>query len=194
MGLSSCRKILLALSALITVFIASVASAAVPTWQIVPQASNITFTATQNNAPTSGQFKTFTGQINFDPAQLNNSNVHIVINIGSLTTGDPEIAQTLQTPDWFSAKLFPQAVFAANNFTKTGDKTYQAKGTLTIRDKTVPTTVSFVLEEYSPTKALVKGTAAIKRNDFGVGKGEWSSTDVVKNDVKVNFQITATKK
>jgi polyisoprenoid-binding protein YceI len=175
----------------------SFAQAAVSAWKIVPEKSEITFTATQNRAPLKGSFKTFTGEIKFDREQLDKSDVKIVIDIGSLAAVDSDIIKTLLTPDWFDAAKFPKAVFTANAFaksgkSKTGEDTYQAKGKLTIRDKTIPVTLSFVFKEYSPKEAQAIGETSIKRTEFGVGQGEWSSSAVVEDIVQVSFVLTAT--
>lgn len=175
-------------------FLTSKAVASVPQWQIVPNNSSLTFTATQNNAPVTGQFKTFTGEIYFDPTQLNASHVRMVIDMNSVSTSYKDLTETLVTTDWFNVKLFPQAVFTAKQFTKINGNNYQATGDLTIRDKTIPTTLQFTLDEYSTNNAHVKGTAQLKRLDFGVGQGEWKSTDEVKNEVQINFNLSAARK
>ncbi len=179
---------------LAVLFMPLIAKAAVPEWQIVPSESNITFTGTQNNAPISGQFKKFSGSIAFDPNQLNESKIKIVIDTNSVSTSYADFTSTLLTPDWFDVKLFPEATFQASQFTKTGQNTFEANGNLTIRDKTLPVKVVFTGEELSKTKASVKGSTSIKRTAFGVGAGEWASTDEVQDDVKINFTITAIKK
>jgi len=94
---------------------------AVPTWQIVPEKSSIQFTATQNNAPVTGQFKHFTGHIQFDPAQLADDQVTIIINMASVSASYGEIADTLISADWFNTKKFPQATFTTKDFVKTGN-------------------------------------------------------------------------
>jgi polyisoprenoid-binding protein YceI len=168
--------------------------AAVPQWQIVPNDSSLTFIATQNGAPVTGGFKTFTGKIDFEPDQLNADNVEIVVDASSITDPYNQLADTLKGKDWFDVKQFPQAIFKSSSFTKTGNQSYAANGTLTIRDKTLPVTLTFVLEEYSPTKALVKGSTTIKRIAFGVGQGDWADTKTVKDDVEIDFTIAAVKK
>ncbi len=165
--------------------------AAVPDWKILPADSTLTFTATQNGSPASGKFTQFSGDIHFDPADLKASHIRIIVNMASVTTDYADIAKTLKTADWFNIAAFPQAVFTASDFTKTGDKTYQAKGTLTIRDKTVPTVLQFTLEEFSQTKARVKGSVTLKRLSFGVGQGEWQKTDNIKDEVQVQFEVNA---
>jgi polyisoprenoid-binding protein YceI len=163
-------------------------------WKIVPGESSLTFTATQNGAPVTGTFTNFSGDINFDPAKLDKSNIKIVVDMGAISDPYNQLADTLKAADWFNAKMFPQAVFQSSGFTKTGDKTYQANGKLTIRDKTQPVVLNFTLEEFSPTNAKITGNTVIKRTDFGVGEGQWSDTKTVKDDVQVNFKISAVKK
>src|SRR5271155_3612871 len=84
------------------------ANAAAPSWKIVPNQSSITFTATQNDAPVTGSFKAFSGEINFAPDQLKASNVQIVVDMGSATASYGQVTDTLKTPDWFNVKVFPQ--------------------------------------------------------------------------------------
>ncbi len=168
--------------------------AEVPNWEIVPSESSITFTATQNGAPVTGKFKTFRGEIKGDPTQLNTCTVKLVVDIGSITDAYNQLQDTLKKPEWFDLKLYPQAIFQSKEFIKTGDKTYQAKGTLTIRNKTVPITLLFTQEKYTPTKGTIKGSTTVKRSDFNVGTGEWADTKTVKDEVRVDFVITAVRK
>ena len=37
--------------------------------------------------------------------------------------------------------------------------------------------------------AWLKGSAQLKRLDFGVGQGEWQDTEQVGNEVKINFVL-----
>lgn len=174
-------------------FTPMIVNAATAHWEIVPKNSSIIFTATQNGSPVSGQFKIFTGDINFDPTALSASNIQINVDITSVSTSYKDIENTLKTPEWFDAKLFPQAIFKASNFTKTGTNTYQANGTLTIRDKSIPVILNFTLDEYTQTKAHATGSTILKRTDFGIGRGEWLKTDDIKDNVKVDFTLSAKK-
>lgn len=168
--------------------------AAAPQWQIVPNESELTFTATQNGAPVYGKFKKFTGDINFDPHQLNTSAVKIVVDMNSVSDSYNQLVTTLKGKDWFDVQHFPQTIFKSTEFTKTGENTYQSKGMLTIRDKTLPVTVNFLLDSYSPSKAHAKGSATISRTAFGVGQGEWANTSTIKDNVQVNFTLSGVKK
>lgn len=171
-----------------------VSLAAVPSWKIIPDESSLTFTATQNGAPVTGKFTKFNGEINFDPNQLSESKAKITIDMDSISDPYNKLTETLKTADWFNVKLFPQAIFQSSEIVKTGDKTYQMKGTLTVRDKTLPVTLTFTQEEYTPTKARMKGETTIKRTAFGVGQGEWADTKAIKDDVHIDFTVTGETK
>ncbi len=179
--------------AIFSLFVPTLSLAATPAWKIVLGESKLTFTATQNGAPVSGEFKKFAATINFDPAQLNDSHVKVVVDMSSISDPYNQLSDTLKGADWFNVKQYPQAIFTSAKFTKTGDKTYQTDGTLTIRDKTLPVTLTLTQEEYTDSKALFKGATTIKRTAFGVGQGEWSDTKAVKDEVRIDFTISAVK-
>lgn len=163
-------------------------------WKIMPDKSSIHFTATQNNSPVTGEFKTFSGDVDFDPTQLQKSHVKIIVDMNSVTTSFKDVQEALKTADWFDIKLFPHATFVADDFKKISDNTYSANGKLTLRDKTVPIVLNFTLNKYTNQEAIVSGKTQLKRTDFEVGKGEWSSTKQIKDDVTVNFNLEAVKK
>lgn len=162
-------------------------------WHIVPDKSSLHFQAIQNNSPIKGEFKKFTGNIEFDQQALNKSHVDITVDTASVTTSFKDVADTLKTAEWLDAKAFPTVTFSAKNFKKISDKNYEAHGQLTLRGKTLPLTLHFTFENYTDTAAVVTGNATLNRTEFGVGQGEWKKTDGVKDPVKINFKIEAVK-
>ncbi|KTD41234.1 YceI family protein [Legionella parisiensis] len=175
-------------------FLNSVYAASLPEWTLVPNESSIIFTATQNNAPVSGSFKEFTATIAADPEHYQDSTVDVVVNINSLTTSYAEISSILLGPDWFNAKEFPKAEFKSSKFSKKDDKNYEAAGTLTIKNKSVPVTLTFTAIESPKNHLVVEGKTTVKRLDFGIGQGDWSSTSEIKDEVTINFKAVATRK
>jgi polyisoprenoid-binding protein YceI len=159
-------------------------------WKIVAD-SSLTFTAIQNGAPVTGSFKKFTGTIDFDPASLATSHIKIIVDMASVSDSYNQLSDTLKTSDWFNSKVFPQAVFESTSIAKTGDKDYEAKGTLTIRGKSLPVVLTFNQEEYTATKAVMSGSTTLKRTAFGIGEGQWSDTKAVQDNVIVKFKIVA---
>ena len=137
-------------------------------WQMYQSESTITFTGTQNGAPATGSFKKFTGEIKLDPNQLNDSKVRIVVDMNSVTTTYSDFTSTLLTSDWFNVKLFPQAIFETTHIDQVGDNKYQADGTLTIRDKTVPVTLVFTFARCS------KRQRTCNRHDYIEAHALWN--------------------
>lgn len=169
------------------------ATAAPSYWQIVPAESQLTFTATQNGAAVTGSFKNFTGTIYVDPNDVTVGNIDIQVDINSLIVSYADLQKTLLSPEWFNPAKFPKAEFKSSEFKKTGNNTYEAKGTLSIRDKSQPVVLSFTAAPLNAERNEVTGSAMIRRNDFGVGQGEWASTNDIKNEVTIKFKVVAVK-
>lgn len=172
------------------IFLPWVAFAEVAKWEIVPSESTLRFTATQNNAPVSGTFKKLHGNIEFSPEDLKNSKVDIIVDMDSVNASYQELVSTLKMSDWLDVSKFKEASFKSNELTKVKENTYQAKGDLQIRDKKHPLTVEFTVANPAKDKSKVTGEATIKRTTFGVGQGDWASTDEIKDDVKINFDLS----
>lgn len=160
-------------------------------WFVIPPESSITFTATQNNAPIKGSFKDFLFDIRFSPDGTENSRVSCAIKLSSLQMDYPDATKTALSPAWFDAEQFPTAQFNSTAITHLGKKNYVAEGELTLHGVKLPVILHFTLEEYGDKKAHVKGEATLTRSAFGIGSGEWAATDVIKDEVTVNFDLVA---
>ncbi|MGL5741310.1 MAG: YceI family protein [Legionella sp.] len=165
-----------------------------PQWDIILNESSLSFTATQNNAPVTGTFKEFTGAVFADPAHYEESKVDIVVTVGSVTTSYAELTSIITSSDWFNVKEFPKAEFKSTKITKKDDKNYEAEGTITIRNKSAPVTLTFTAVESPQNHLLVEGNTAIKRSTFGVGQGEWASTSEINDEVTIHFKVSAQRK
>lgn len=167
-----------------------------PRWNIVPQDNTLTFTAVQSGAEFSGHFGKVGGDIFFDAQDLTQSKAQITIDIAPITTGsDDRDAQAIQ-PDWFDATTFPVAIFETTSFEKTGENTFTANGNLTLRGVTKPVNLPFTLltkEEEGKIFANMTAQISLKRTDFGVGQGQWQSTDTIGDEVKLSINLFAQK-
>lgn len=88
-----------------------------------------------------GQFPGISGSIAFDPAKPETSTVTVTIKTESVNTFNEMRDRHLKSPDFFNAKEFPEMTFKSTSWKKTGDKTYDVTGDLTINGKTKPITV-----------------------------------------------------
>ena len=124
-----------------------------------------------------GQFMDFNGAFSFDPAKVDQSNINVVVKTGSVNTRHAARDKHLRSPDFFNAKEFPEMRFQSTKIAKTGDKTGQIIGDLTLLGVTKPVTldVSFNSMKKHPLPqykgVLTAGFSAqtkIKRSDFGM--------------------------
>ncbi|PZQ40124.1 MAG: cytochrome B, partial [Phenylobacterium zucineum] len=78
-------------------------------------------------------------------------------------------------------------------FRKTGEGKFVADGTLDLRGVKKPLSLPFTLKIDGDT-ATARGVTTLDRTTFGVGQGEWASTDEIAAKVKVSFNLTAKRK
>lgn len=160
-------------------------------WSMLPGQSSIVFEAVQNGAPVTGEFKTFTADIRFDPRRLESSRVTVTVDMASVSAAYEEVPATLRTPAWFDAARFPRAVFETRDIAALEGRQFEAAAMLTVRGRSLPVKLPFSLDEYSDNRAVITGVAVLSRTAFGIGQGEWENTDAVKDAVKVTVRVTA---
>ena len=144
----------------------------------------------QMGSAVSGSFSDWSANINFDaPVQPGPAgDVEVTIAIPSLTLGS--VTAQAMGADYFDAETFPTAVFAAD-IVKLEDDSYEARGTLTIRDQTVPTTLPFTLQIEGDT-ASMSGRTTVSRMDFNVGTGTKDEATLA-FDVDITVELQATR-
>ena len=161
-------------------------------WSMQPKESKLTFVGEQAGAKFEGGFDKFTADISFDPKNLAASRFDVKIDTASVNTQDGERDTTIKTADLFDVKRFPTARYVADKFTDKGSNKFSATGKLTLRNVTKDVPIEFTFENKGGD-AWLKGTAKIKRLDFGVGQGDWKDTETVANEVKVKFALLLKK-
>lgn len=185
------RKLLL--GCVLAAGMSSSASAEPVKFTMIKEKSHLKFVAMQNNAPVTGKFNEFDTDISFDFTRVQDGKIKAVVKTGSVSTDYEEVEKNLRLPDWLAVEAFPEATFETTKISQIPESNdYYAEGNLKLRDKTVPIMLNFQLKDYGDV-TIAEGYATIKRNDFGVGQGEWTKVDVVKNEVRVEFRIAAKK-
>ncbi len=165
-------------------------AAAPPAWVVDKGASKVGFSGAMSGQGFSGRFTRFDAQIAFDPANLPASQVTAVIDTGSAVSGDASRDEALPTPDWFSVKAFPRALFKSKRIAAAGPGRYVADGDLTIRNVTRPVSLPFALT-ITGEVAKMTGSLSLDRSAFGVGQGQFKGGDTVALKVGVDVAITA---
>jgi polyisoprenoid-binding protein YceI len=148
--------------------------------------SRLEFTGVQAGADFKGVFHKFTAAIDFAPDALASSHFDVQIDMSSEDSTDKDRDQTIKGPDVFDVMHYPTAHYVTKSITKTSSG-YTAVGALTLRGVTKDVSIDFQFQTGSG--ATLTGSAKLKRLDFGVGQGEWKSTEMIGDGVKVSFSL-----
>lgn len=166
---------------------ASSAAAAVAGYSADALQSRLEFTGVQAGAEFKGVFRKFAAVVDFAPDAPANSRIDVQIDMNSVDSMDKDRDGTMRGPDIFDVAHFPTAHYVTRSITKTAAG-YSAIGALTLRGVTKDVSIDFQFAA-SPGGAKLSGRAKLKRLDFGVGRGDWKSTEWVGDAVNVSFSL-----
>lgn len=188
------KKLTLTLAASAALLASHAFASELPEYKLVPEKSSLKFFAIQNNSPVQGEFTDFTASIHFDKDKLEESTVQVEVDMTKIKTVNKDVASYLAETDWLAPASFPKAVFTSSKFTRMpSSESYYAPGDLTLRGVRKPVVLNFQLENVDGKRVVAKGFVTLQRNEFGVGQGEWSSDELIKHEVRVEFRIVADK-
>lgn len=168
------------------------AAPAVTSWTVDPASSEISFSGTHADNEFTGKFKTWSAEIDFDPAKLEQSKVSVTIDTGSAETGDKTYDGSLPSPEWLGPKAFPTATFESKAFRQTGDTTYEVDGTLSLKGVTQDITLPFSLT-IEGDKATMEATTTLDRLLYKIGTASDPKAEWVSKDITVAIKVSATK-
>jgi polyisoprenoid-binding protein YceI len=150
-------------------------------------AGKLEFTAIQAGAKFSGSFQRFQVAFDLDLDRLHAGRLDVSVETASIDTQDGERDEILRSQDFFWVDEFPRAEFHAARIERAG-AAFRANGTLTMRGVSRAVPVEFTLAP-SGAATVMKGTARLQRLDFGLGQGDWSTTEWIGDDVEVRFEL-----
>ncbi|WP_445177861.1 YceI family protein [Pseudomonas sp. McL0111] len=152
-------------------------------------ASQISFTYNQMGSRMYGTFGKFDATLDFDTDNLANARTTLHIDLNSIDAGSEDANTELVKPAWFDTEKYPLAVFESTRVTKDKDNHYLIAGKLTVKGITREVQVPV---ELKPDNAIgiFDGELVLKRDDFGLGAGEWADT-VVSKDIAIRFKVVA---
>jgi polyisoprenoid-binding protein YceI len=180
------------LAVLLLLACASAATAAPVVYSVDAAKSALEFEFVQAGAKNKGRFPKLSLNFSFADDSVAASRLDVTLDLAALDTGDKERDDTLRDADLFNVAKFPQAHFAATQISKTTAGGYEAAGNFTLRGITRPLRVPFTLRsatEQGRQVLYMTGKTLVKRLDFGVGQGDWKSTEWVGNDVNITFNL-----
>lgn len=166
------------------------AAAAQDCYAVDAAASTVTFRVMQAGNPFSGGFRRFGGELCYTRARV--TRIDVWLDPSSVDTGLPELDAALKGRDFFSVRDFPRVTFVSTAVRPKGD-TYTATGKLEIKGTRREVEIAFRSLQ-AGGKLVATGAFALDRLKYGIGTGDWSNTEWLGADVKVDFKATLTKK
>ena len=175
------------LAGIAATFLSGAAAAAGAASYTADAASRLEFVGVQAGAEFKGVFHKFTANVDFAPDALAGSRFDVQIDMNSVDSLDKDRDATIRSKDIFDVAHNPTAHYLTKTITKTAAG-YSAVGSLTLRGVTKDVPIEF---QFAPAGAGAKltGSAKLNRLDFGVGQGDWKSTENVGDGVKINFSL-----
>lgn len=168
-------------------------------WKVDHAKSKLWFEGQWSNEPFSATFGTWDANIQFDPANLPASKAIVTIDLGSVTTDDPERTSGMKGQYAFDVNNngFARATFVTSSIRSTGGNNYVATGALTIHGIARQIQLPFTLA-ITGNSAHMTGAVTVARTDYGVGTGssmgmDWSSEKPVGHAIQIKVDLTATK-
>jgi polyisoprenoid-binding protein YceI len=157
-------------------------------WQLDPAGSKLIFTPTQSGKEFDGQFSSFSANIRFSANDLSHSQFDVLIDMASATIQDPDFDGTLRGPELLWVAHFPQAHYVTETISSAGNGEFQATGKLTLHGMTAEVPISFKVTS-TDAGARLEGSGVVQRLSFGVGTGDYASTETIGDAVKIRFLL-----
>jgi polyisoprenoid-binding protein YceI len=174
--------------------------AEVVTWNVDSSHTQSTFTIRHlviSNVK--GEFRSTTGVVKLDEADLSKSSVEAVIDAKSIHTREDKRDAHLKSADFFDVEKYPSITFKSSKVEKAGDG-YKVAGNLTMHGVTKPVVLdvsALTAEVKDPWGMVRRGVTAkttVNRRDFGL---TWSKMveagPVVGDEVKIEIEAELVK-
>lgn len=122
------------------------------------------------------RWRSWTGDLNWNPAAPDQSSIAVVIDAASIDSGVDKFDDHLKSADFFEVEKYPQITFNSTSVTIDGPASAKIAGDLTVKGVTKPVTLDVKINRAADDdfakgyKLGFSGTTSFKRSDFGVDK------------------------
>jgi polyisoprenoid-binding protein YceI len=150
-----------------------------------------------------GRFSDVNGTVEFDAAKPEEGRVEVSIRASSIQTGVEALDRHLRSGDFFDVGNFPVVTFKSTTITRTGDKTGEMTGDLSILGVVRPLRlqVTWVFTGPHPlgaiNPALKDRTVSVFSAKGVLKRSEWGLTRVipmVADDIQINIETELLRK
>lgn len=161
-------------------------------WSVDYATSDISFSGVYDGKPFGGKFENWLAEVRFYPEDLAASSVSVSVETGSVTTGTKLYDSSLREAEWFNTGAFPEAQVELSNFEQTGEDTYTATATMTLKGKETSVPLDFQLT-INGGQATLNGKAVFSRKALDLGQVSDASGSWVSDEITVTVSGAATR-
>lgn len=152
-------------------------------FQLDAQEAKISFKIKNAGVFVEGTFDSIQVVQNFDPQNLANAQFEAVIPVSTIDTGIKARDRHLLKEKYFDIENHPEITFQSSGV-ENAEEGYQLKGSLTIKETTLPISIGFNLE-YTEGVPYYLGALELDRRAYGVGKNHLILGDMVRISIKI---------
>lgn len=173
------------------------ASDGAATYEISHVYSNVSFSIVKFFFKEDGGFRSYTGEVYYDPAHPERSHVRMTVQADSIDTRTEGRDRALRSDDFFDVEHYPTLAFISTSVMPKSDNLLDVTGDITIHGVTKHITipVRFLGEKYLKGWGDFVGfdtEFTIDRTAFGVNGSRWSGgAAVLSKDVNIHLAIGA---
>lgn len=124
----------------------------------------------------------------FNPNDLENSFIKVVIQVSSVDTGIAKRDKHLLEDDYFDVATYPTIKFSSTRIEKKSAANYVLNGKLTIKKTTKTIQIPLIIEDNGDAIEVESGFD-LSRKAYGVGGRSW----ILSDKVKAHVQFTVKK-
>lgn len=161
-------------------------------WKADPVHTGILFEIKHVYSTVRGHFSNFTGDVFFDPDNLEKSKCDFIVKVDSINTNNGKRDKHLRSDDFFAASKYPVMTFKSSRVSHAGGNKYTLEGKMTIKDVTKDMVLEIIYwgQKENPLKKnqMVAGFDThfkINRLDYQVGDGKFYKMGVVGKDIDI---------
>lgn len=144
-----------------------------------------------------GRFNDIDASLDFDPENVGNSSLEVVINTASLDINNDVFAEELRGDNWFDTETFPQAVYRSTSLLESNDdNTFVFGGELTLLGVTAPVNINVAFHGGGRNFLTRKNTlgfsadATFMRSEFGLDRfTSFGVGDEIELEIHIEFQV-----
>jgi polyisoprenoid-binding protein YceI len=142
-----------------------------------------------------GRFTDFNATLDFDPENIENSSLEVIVNMASIDVNLAEFEEELRGGSWLDAETYPQAIYRTTSLIEsTGESTFVFGGDLTFHGVTAPVNLEVTFHGGGRnflTRSYTLGfsaSAKFLRSEFGVDRfTSFGVGDEIELEIHVEF-------